>query len=199
MQRLLIPDIFKNSWYVWYYTNWSIVCFSISWVFLWTGVIFANFKWFGKFEKSTILLKWISRKGEKLSLNILVDMLISCTDLLDSNLLNSFCKLDKLTLENKKSGIYIFLDSKYTRMPFIFMHCIKNRVFSTICSIYDILYMPTMRASNNLENKAPSDNSNLKTVKDSKICLGLIYIMTDLRLTELLKSRGISVFRGERI
>ena len=126
-------------------------------------------------------------------------MLISCTDLLDSNLLNSFCKLDKLTLENKKSGIYIFLDSKYTRMPFIFMHCIKNRVFSTICSIYDILYMPTMTASNNLENKAPSDNSNLKTVKDSKICLGLIYIMTDLRLTDLLKSRGISVFRGERI
>ena len=84
-------------------------------------------------------------------------------------------------------------------MPFIFMHCIKNRVFSTICSIYGILYMPTMRASNNLENKSPSDNSNLKTVKDSKICLGLIYIMTDLGLTDLLKSRGISAFRGERI
>ena len=43
------------------------------------------------------------------SFNTLVDMYVSCTDLLESKLFNSFCKLDKPTLEKKNSGSLYFL------------------------------------------------------------------------------------------
>ena len=79
--------------------------------FLWTGVIFANFKWFEKLEESIMLLKRLRRKGEKISLfsfSILLGVSVSCTDLLKSQLFYSFCKLDKLKLEKEKFRVLHF-------------------------------------------------------------------------------------------
>ena len=71
-------------------------------------------------------LKGLRRKGEEVSrfsFNALLGMsfssyssIVSCSNLLEPNFLNSFCKLDKIALV-----FILFLECKYARTPLIFM------------------------------------------------------------------------------
>ena len=102
---LLIQDYFKNFWYVWQYTNWPVVSFIISWVFLWTGTEFAKLKGFGKLLGIYYTIEIIKKKRLKISMfsfKTLVGIAVSSTDLLEPTLFNSFCKLDKLLQKKEK-------------------------------------------------------------------------------------------------